>query len=216
MSNQYFVLSKQTIADFTPEIIADSFNNGFVFTREHLGSMYQTRSLRIRLDEKFAFNSENRRIVNKVMGLGLIKHDLPLVDYDWHIHKLGKEYYEAKFGKDVFSANKIKELLTTTANFNTLFEYRYHEELVGYAICYEHDDFVQYAYPFYELNKYANNFGMGMMLTAIKYAVDNNKKYIYLGSVSKPADVYKLQFNQLEWFDGKVWQTNIDYLKALI
>ena len=55
-----------------------------------------------------------------------------------------------------------------------------------------------------------------MMLTAIKYAVDNNKKYIYLGSVSKPADVYKLQFNQLEWFDGKLWQSNIDYLKALI
>lgn len=216
MSNQYLAYSKQTIADLTPEIINDSFNNGYVFTREHLGSMYQTRSLRIRLDSSFSFNSENRRIFKKVEGLKIIKHELPLIEYDWHIHKLGKDYYETKFGSNVFSANKIKELLTTASNFNTLFEYRYEGKLVGYAIAYEHEDFVQYAYPFYDISLYANNYGMGMMLNAIKYAIDNTKKYIYLGSVSKPADIYKLQFNQLEWFDGEKWQTDIANLKTLI
>lgn len=216
MNNQYLSFARQTIADFTDEIINESFGSGYLFTREHYGSMYKTRSLRIVLDKDFSLTSENRRIINKVNGLELIVHHLPLENYDWHIHKLGKDYYETKFGRDVFTANKIKELLTTQSNFNRLFEYRYNDELVGYTICFENDNLVQYAYPFYDLTKFANNFGMGMMLTAIKYALENNKQNIYIGSVSKPADTYKLQFNQLQWHDGNKWQTDISLLKTLI
>src|SRR3989344_6101553 len=39
------------------------------------------------------------------------------------------------------------------------------------------------------------------------------KKYIYLGSFSRPTDTYKLQFAGLEWFDGKQWQNNPEKLK---
>lgn len=212
MSN-YLAWNKKTITDFST--VTSEFDNGFVFTREELGSMYQTRSLRINL-ANFTPNSENRRILNKVTGLTVSEISLPMQNYDWHIHKLGKDYYDTKFGPDVFSANKIKELLTTNSNFNTLLEYRFNSELVGYAITFKNADIMQYAYPFYDLTKFANNFGMGMMLNAINIAKSSGCKYIYLGSVSRPADTYKLQFSGLEWFDGKIWQSDLEALKPLI
>lgn len=198
-------------------MLVDLFNQGYLFTRESPGSLYKTRSLRLNLNN-FTFNSENRRIFNKTEGLTVEVKDLPFLkeEYDWNIHKLGKEYYEKKFGKGVFSANKIKELLTTEHNFNKLLIYKYHNDIVGYAITFMNDKIMQYAYPFYDLEKFQNNFGMGMMLNVIKTALDNNLEYIYLGSLSRAEDVYKLQFNNIEWFNETYWETNLDKVKQLI
>jgi arginyl-tRNA--protein-N-Asp/Glu arginylyltransferase len=55
-----------------------------------------------------------------------------------------------------------------------------------------------------------------MMTKAIVWAKENNKKYIYLGSASRPTDTYKLQFEGLEWFDGKNWNADLDRLKQEI
>jgi arginyl-tRNA--protein-N-Asp/Glu arginylyltransferase len=216
MSN-YLAWNKETIDLEDSLIKQQKFNLGYLFTREAKGSMYQTRSLRINL-AKFEANSENRRILSKVEGLKLESISLPINinEYDWNIHKLGKEYYETKFGAGVFSANKIKELLTEGMNFNNLLKYSRNNELVGYAICHDDEIFRQYAYPFYNLEKFANNYGMGMMLLAILDAQQSGKQYIYLGSATRAADIYKLQFSGLEWFDGQNWQTDLDSLKTIL
>ncbi len=214
MSN-YLAWDRINEPNLTNDQVSAKYNAGYVYTREVLGAMYQTRSLRIKLNE-FALNSENRRILNKVSGLQLNYRPLPLLPYDWKIHKLGKDYYETKFGQGVFSANKIKELVAERHNFNSILDYSYNSELVGYAICYDNEKIRHYAYPFYDLDKFANNFGMGMMLLAILDAQEQQKDYIYLGSATRPADIYKLQFTGLEWFDGKLWQADIDPLKTLL
>jgi len=72
---------------------------------------------------------------------------------------------------------------------------------------------MHYAYPFYEFEKVSNNMGMGMILKAIEYAIDNHKQYFYIGTLSRPADIYKLQFNNSEWFDGKIWRKDFDEVK---
>lgn len=215
--NEYFSWNKKILEELSETEILNHFNNGYLFTREQKGSMYQTRSLRIALD-RFAPSSENRRILAKVEGLTVSEHILPLEPYDWQIHKLGKNYYETKFGPGVFSANKIKELLTkpSESNFNRLLEYSFNGDLVGYTICYADSSIMQYAYPFYDLSKYANNFGMGMMLKAIELAKNSGKTHIYLGSATRPKDSYKLQFDGLEWFDGANWQQDLAQLKDLL
>lgn len=211
----YLSWDKISETELTAEQVTEKYQSGYVFTRENKGSMYKTRSLRIRLSN-FQANSENRRILTKTQGLILKNNPLPLANYDWQIHKLGKEYYETKFGPGVFTANKIKELLTSEANFTSLLEYRFADKLVGYVICYDNANIRHYAYPFYNLNEFANNFGMGMMLLAILDAKQSGKEFIYLGSASRPADAYKLQFEGLEWFDGKQWQADIIKLKMLL
>jgi arginyl-tRNA--protein-N-Asp/Glu arginylyltransferase len=183
--------------------------------------MYQTRSLRINL-ELFELSSENRRILSKTQDLSFIPKKLPLIksDYNWNIHKIGKDFYHDKLQlAKAFSANKIRELVLDgdKSNFNLLLEFGCNGQILGYAICYENSEILQYAYPFYDYINYPNNYGMGMILSSIEYAKNKGCKYLYLGSVSRKTDVYKFQFKGLEWFDSQAWQhEKIDELKNLL
>ena len=209
----YLSWDKKNITDLEEKNITSLYNNGYVFTRAGKGMMDQTRSLRIDLD-KFKLSSENKRILRKTEDVRTVVRTLPYVDYHWSIHKMGKDFYTTKFGDKIFSANKIKELMTDKekSNFNVVFVYN----KLGYCIALETNEFMHYSYPFYDLAKTDKNMGMGMMLKAIIYAKENNKKYIYLGSASRPTDVYKLQFSGLEWFDGQKWKIDLEKLKQIL
>jgi arginyl-tRNA--protein-N-Asp/Glu arginylyltransferase len=219
----YLIWNKKTIADFSEKNINSIYNDGYLFGRAGHGEMYQTRSLRIDLS-KFILSSENKRILRKTENIFLESHPLPYASYHWSIHKLGHDFYSKKFGEKTFSANKIKEIMTDKekSNFNIVFIYSPSPlkgegwgEVKGYCITLETDELIHYCYPFYDLDKSPANMGLGMMIKAIVYAQENNKKYIYIGSFSRPTDIYKLQFTGLEWFDKKNWQTNLDELKIV-
>lgn len=212
----YLAWKKQTITNVNPENISSLYGEGFVFTREEKGSMDQTRSVRIDLS-KFELSSENRRILRKTDEIQMETVPLPYFEYHWSVGKLAKDFYTEKFGDGTFSANKVKELLTDpeNSNFNLLFTYSYNEEIIGYAICYANKDILHYSYPFYELSNVSQftNIGLGMMTKAIQWAKDNEKKYIYLGSAQRPTDIYKFQFEGIEWFDEKKWNDDFEKLK---
>ncbi len=197
------------------------YDRGYLFTRVQKGVMNQTRSLRIDLS-KFNLTSENRRILRKTENIHMINGQLPMSNYDWKIGKLAKDFYETKFGAGTFSANKVKELLTDEkkSNVNVLLCYHVKEIEVGYCIAFETPSLLHYAYPFYQLkiqnSKFTPHTGMGMMLKAILWAKEQGKKYVYLGSATRPTDVYKLQFEGLEWFDGERWNTDLDRLKQIL
>ncbi len=213
----YLKWNQTTTTDFSDENLNTLYDQGFLFGRLGLGIMDQTRSVRIDLT-KFELSSENRRIMKKTAGLEITNQAIPYHSYNWNIGKLGKDFYDAKFGEKTFSANKIKELLTNNkkSNFNKLLIYKLQTEIVGYAICRETDEFLHYCYPFYNLKTNFPNLGLGMMLRAILWAKETNKEYIYLGSAQRPTDTYKLQFEGLEWFDGKKWQTDLNELKKIL
>ena len=58
--------------------------------------------------------------------------------------------------------------------------------------------------------------GLAMMIMAVQYAKENGLKYIYLGSLQRSSDTYKLQFKGLEWFNGKAWQTDLEEAKKIL
>ena len=225
----YLSWDKKTITDFSGKNISAMYERGFVFTRLGLGVMTQTRSARIDLG-KFELTSENRRVLRKTENLAIKTTALPHPDYDWRIHKLGFDFYAKKFGPKIFSANKIKELLTSAeSNFNLLMEYDYNDGIasasprndnknkpVGYAICFQNSDLLHYAHPFYDLNCKIPNLGIGMMTKAIIWAKKNGKKFVCLGSAQNPSAIYKTQFSGFEWFDGIEWKTDIEKLKAVL
>ena len=215
---EYLHWKEETLTDFSAANIAHMYNRGYVFTRIGKGAMQQTRSVRIDLS-KFELSSENRRILKKTDGLLLDGVTLPLRDeYDWLIGKLAKDFYDTKFGPGIMSAQKIKEMLTDEqkSNFNTLLAYSLNELIVGYAICYVTPSFMHYSYPFYDLHRAPKDAGLGMMIRAIEYAKSAGMKHIYLGSLQRPGDTYKLQFAGLEWFDGSAWQTDTAPLKDIL
>lgn len=228
--SEYFSTDQKTITSIGEGFNLDSnevneeYNSGYVLTRLGKGIMNQTRSLRIDLS-KFELTSENRRILKKTEGLEAEFKNLPIDNYSWEIHKLGKDFYSRKFGDDTMSASKIKELFTDMekSNMNSVFEYTLESSErvsvnVGYCLTYSNHEIIHYAYPFYNLDFDFPNLGLGMMLRAINWAKENGKQYIYLGSVTDSSAKYKLQFEGLEWFDTdrKEWSSDVNKLKELI
>ena len=216
----YLSTNTQTISDFSDANINALYSEGYVFTRVGRGVMKQTRSLRIDLS-KFETSSENRRILKKNQNIIYHLSSIPFANYHWSIGKLAHDFYETKFGKGTFSANKIKELLTdpNKSNFNQLFVYSIDDEPIGYCIARETNELIHYSYPFYELgimNNELGNIGIGMMTRAILHAKEHGKKYIYLGSAQRPSDTYKLQFSGLEWFTGTTWSTDEQQIKKVL
>jgi len=191
------------------------YDRGFVFTRLGKGVMQQTRSCRINL-EKFAWTSENRRIFRKGSDILLENKVLPLDDYSWVIGKMAKDFYEVKAQTGTFTANKIKELLSMPDNFNSFLKFSKDSEPLGYAICWETSSMIHYSYPFYDLEKSPKDMGMIMMTKMIQWAKENNKKFVYLGSLQRPSDTYKLQFEGIEWFDGKKWKSDLEEVKKIL
>jgi len=229
--NQYLHWNEKTITDFSPDAVADLYDHGYVFTRLGKGIMHQTRSVRIDLS-KFELSSENRRILKKINNpevVGFIETTtLPFSNYTWHISKKAKDFYEKKFGPNVMTANKIKELLTEPArsNFNCLIRYISKENTknvseIGWTISYRTSSMLHYAYPFYDLERSPKDMGLGMMTMAISLEKNTGSLYVYLGSLQRPSDVYKLQFSGIEWFDGGpekkgTWQTDIEVAKEIL
>ncbi len=189
------------------------YDQGYVFTRVDKGVMNRTRSFRVNL-KAYTPSSENRRILRKAEALEMKVETIPYSGYTWEIGKLAKDFYE-KFGDNVFTANKIKEILTESekSNFNKLLVFSENGQVVGYVICYESDTILHYSYPFYIE---APSRGIGMMTKALEWAKASGKDYIYMGSLQRPTDTYKLQFLGGEWFDGTRWQVDTEPLKEIL
>lgn len=207
---EYLKWKEEKIDNETAEVINRMYDNGFVFTRIDKGIMHQTRSIRIDLS-KFELSSENRRILRKGESVILEKFSIPYESYKWEIGKMAKDFYDKKAG-GAFSANRIKELITTSDNFNSLFSF----SGLGYSICYENNSILHYCYPFYDLDKSPKDMGLVMMTKVLEEAKTLGLKYVYLGSLQRPSDVYKLQFSGIEWFDGKGWKQDLEEVKKIL
>ena len=214
----YLHWDEKTIVDFAPAAVRGMYADGWVFTRIGRGVMHRTRSLRIDLS-KFELSSENRRILKKLQCIDLMSAAIPYNNYSWIVGKMAKDFYEKKFGGGVMTANKIRELITDApeSNFNTLLIYCGQ----GYCVSYADDSILHYSYPFYDLVRSTKDMGMGMMIQAIVHAKNTGKKYIYLGSLQRPGDVYKLQFRGIEWYDGGPgkngrWRTDTEEVKNIL
>ncbi len=214
----YLKWDSETIKDFSPEKVERMYADGFVFTRVEKGAMNRTRSFRVGLNA-FELSSENRRILRKSEYMEMSVEPLPYPGYSWKIGKLAKDFYE-KFGDNVFTANKIKELMTDgeKSNFNRLLAFKDKRDgsPVGYAIAYQAGNILHYSYPFYVEDPKEPSRGLGMMTMAIEWAKKQGLAYAYLGSLSRPSDTYKLQFKGGEWFDGERWRTDIEPLKTIL
>ncbi len=213
----YLHWDQKTITDFSEAAIADLYEHGYVFTRIGKGIVQQTRSVRINL-KNFELSSENRRILKKVDSLSLRLIHLPQSEYNWKIGKLAKDFYTLKFGPDIMSAQKIKEMLTLPekSNFNALLTYSENGTDIGYTIAHLSSSLLHYSYPFYNTEQAAKDTGLGMMILAIQYAKDAGLNYVYLGSLQRPSDTYKLQFEGLEWFDGTTWNSDTEEVKKIL
>ncbi len=225
----YHHFQEITIHDLSDEYVASMYDLGFVFTRLGYGIMHQVRSVRVRL-HAFEPTSENRRVEerSKEISLNFFRRDE--FPYHWSIGKLAKDFYEVKFGPEVMSANKIKELFTQPekSNMNSVLVYNHGNTPVGYCLAFSSPQLLHYSYPFYQHPgfdqiQYSTLFnpdlpksmGIAMMTKAIQWAKDSNKEFVYLGSIQDALSLYKFQFKGTEWFDGAQWREEKPVLQSI-
>lgn len=215
----YLKTNQKEVEDFSEQNLSHLYNQGYVFTRLGKGVMNQTRSLRINL-ENFRLNSENKRILRKTEEITCEFKNLPLENYSWEIHKLGKDFYSRKFGSKTMSASKIKAMFNNLSeeNMNSVFIYSAKDKDLGYCLSYKNSEILHYSYPFYNLDYKNPNLGMGMMVRAVVWAKENDLQFIYLGSITSEKAKYKLQFKGIEWFDVRKedWSEDLGELKGIV
>jgi arginyl-tRNA--protein-N-Asp/Glu arginylyltransferase len=206
----YLIYAQADSSDNVDQI----YNQGFLATRIKKDYYYLARNIRIHL-KGFNLTSENRRILRKTEGLELENKSLKDFTFDYSISKLATDFFKEKFKKTIISPQKLKWLFQGDFFTNVLI-YKKDNEIIGYCITMETENSIHYAYPFYKPQLLNSNIGMGMMIKAIEYAKEKNKKYIYLGTVYTKDSMYKLQFKNIQWFNGEDWNDDIDKLKNLI
>lgn len=210
MIRRYHRFSEAVLRHFDEHTIEKKYDEGFVFTRLGKGIMHQVRSVRVR-GNAFKLSSENRRILRKFARLNIAGAPLEATTYDWRMGKMAKDFYRKKFGADIMSANKIRELCTDPAksNMNFLFAFQIQPFNLpsGYCIAFQSKRIIHYHYPFYDcsLIAYQPSMGMAMMTKAVAWAQQEGSEYIYLGSIQSEKSLYKFQFEGVEWFNGQTW-----------
>lgn len=119
--------------------------------------------------------------------------------------------------KSSFSAATVRSIFKEEV-YNSVLVFTDQEagKEVGYAVCYQGKEFLQYAHAFYDLDYLAKNLGARMMLESIVWAKDRKKKYVYLGTAYGKGALYKTQFKGGEFFNGLGWSENLSELKVLV
>ncbi len=212
LKRPYHFFNEITLEAASNDFIEKKYGEGYVLTRFGPHLMRQVRSVRVRLG-LFQLSSENRRILKKYSPLTIHYETLPYAKYHWSIGKLAVDFYTAKAGKGVMSAQKIKTLFTSPrSSMNAFFVYHWEQKSkpLGYCLLFSSAHMLHYAYPFYNI-AHAHAFtlpslGMAMMLKAILWAQEKNMDHIYLGSIQDERSFYKFQFKGVEWWDGERWQ----------
>jgi len=186
--------------DLTQDQVSINYSLGNKFNRIAKGNFSKDNVVRINLS-KFSISSENRRILNKFNQVEITIESIPLEKYNWAIPKLYHDFYFNKFGKKIFSVNRVKDILNGSLNFNSLLNFSFQGQIYGYCIIYINSELIHYSYPVYNLELINTNFGIYMLTKSIIWAKENGLKYIYLGGYSK----YKLQFKGVEVFQNNIW-----------
>lgn len=190
------------------------YGNGFLPNRYLKNVYYLSRSVRVNL-ERFDLSSENRRILKKTEGITAELVRLSDFSYLPAVQKFCKNYVDEKLGKGLFSTETIKSIFTNRI-FSHVFIFKGGGDVVGYAISVVLDNFVQYGYAFYNLNYLKQNLGARMMLEAVIWAKNNQKKFVYLGTCYHESNLYKTEFSGVEFFNGFKWSGDLNELKKLV
>lgn len=192
------------------------YEKGFLPIRSIPDVYYLARSLRVDLSG-FELSSENRRILKKTEDFKSDLLTLSEFKYDSIIQKFCKNYMVKKFGKESMTAAGIRRIFKSGIyNYVFVWKERKTEKVIGYSVCLISANFVQYAHAFYDLGYFQRSLGARMILEAVKWAKESNKKFIYLGTCYEKSAFYKTEFKGIEFFNGFKWSDNLEELKELV
>jgi arginyl-tRNA--protein-N-Asp/Glu arginylyltransferase len=173
---------------------------------------YMSRSARIILS-RFALTSENRRIAKKFDSQfkteRITSSTFIPTEAFWSLC-LG--YFAHKHGERAMPRARLETILKSGL-ISTVVVYTNGLNPIAYVLEVEDGSIGHFWFSFYDLSYDKQSLGLWLMLDCIREAQARGVLYYYLGTVYGEKGFYKLNFEPLEWWDGKEWNPDIKLLK---
>jgi len=204
------------------DAFAEIYDKGFLpFTGEQkikATIFYMARSLRVDLS-RFEDTSENRRVSRKVSDLGLSFQIFRKEDFDQTdptFRKICLDYAAIRFVGNEMTEARLDYVLSRETTTHIL-EYRSHNRVFGYIFVCLDEEILHYWFAFFDVQLMESHpIGKWMMWSAIDWAKQNGRKYVYLGTAYNKKSLYKIRdFKGVEYFDGSGWNPDTNQLKNL-
>lgn len=220
-SNYTFSYSVYCIRE-RPEELPDIYGSGFLpysgTAGEAQDTFYLARSLRVDL-ARFEDTSENRRVDRKMAALNIGITLLPKEEIDTS-HPAFREfclgYTRERFHGEPMPERQFDFMLSRNV-LSHILRYDLDGKPIAYIFAAMGDGMLHYWYSFFDtalMRDYP--LGKWLMWRTIRWAKDNELRYVYLGTCCLPRGLYKVRDHKgLEFFAGNGWSRDMDRLKAL-
>lgn len=167
-------------------------------------TFYMARSTRIAL-QSWEPNSENRRVTRKhedaFERTKYVKNDFNIDD---NFKKFCLNYFEEHHGKHTMPKERLEHILEENA-LTHIVEYTENGELAGYVFLAEDSEMTHVWFYFYSPELTKGSFGMWTLINEALVAAEANKKHFYIGTAYGDKSKYKMNFSNLEFWDGGEW-----------
>jgi len=198
------------------DVLSDIYAEGFlpysgVKNIQH--TMYMARSIRVPLKD-FIPSSENRRVLKK-FDARFKRVVTPFKSFDTKNKKFRtfcttyfKEWHGIDFDEKlstVLGAGFITEVVTYTKD----------EHVIGYVLLDGDEKISHYWFSFYDTSLIKQSLGMWMMINEVLEAQKKGKNYMYLGTGYGQKAQYKMNFKNIEYWNGSEWIADLATLKKL-
>ncbi|MBK8500887.1 MAG: GNAT family N-acetyltransferase [Saprospiraceae bacterium] len=176
---------------------------------------YLARSLRVDLD-RFDDTSENRRVNRKIESLNI---QLEVIDKDKVVTTdegflpFCENYISSRIG-EAMTVARLEYILGLTSGTH-IFRFTKDHEVVGYVLAVINSQIVHFWFSFFDLDLMkTHSLGKWMMWSVIRWAMDHEKKHVYLGTAYGEKALYKVRDHKgLSFYDGNGWNQDMDLLK---
>ena len=175
---------------------------------------YMARSARIPLN-KFSETSENRRIGSKFNSM-LYRKTFPLNKFDSHNKEFVSfctNYFSKRHGTSIMPEDRLRHILKGNLVTHISSYTNKSGVLVGYVFEVADTKMSHFWFSFYDLDYTYQSLGMWLMLDSAKNAKKEGKDYFYVGTVYGDKALYKSNFKQIEFWNGKEWVSDLRKLK---
>ena len=179
---------------------------------------YLCRSLRVRLTD-FSDSSENKRVNRKMEGMEPELECIALGDFnieDEIFQDFCLGYAKERFVGGSMSKERWDYILRRK-NGTHILRFSRKGEVLGYVLVGLHGSAVHYWFSFFDLEISRDlPLGKWLMWRTIKWAKEEGREFVYLGTCYKETGLYKVRDHKgVEYFNGSRWSTDTVRLKEI-
>ena len=178
---------------------------------------YLARSLRVDL-ARFNTSSENRRVDRKIQPLAVDMQVIDRTDFDTHdatFTSFCQAYAEERFAGGSMNTERLEYVLSREL-ISHVFYFGTADQTFGYVLAVVADGMLHYWFSFYDTDYIKQSLGKWMMWRVIDWAQQQGLAYAYIGTCYREKSLYKVRDHRgAEFFDGRGWNRDTDFLKEL-